>query len=430
MVLTKQNFFIKAGFLVAAVAVSNLQWSIALNSHREDLFYLGSLLAVVAFVPIVAVIPGVLFGVAALAMGKRTWDHFRVCILMGLYVVALWMVYFNITRLADIPRPPTAEGGGSFPWYPVYIYAFIYSLPGVDFRQTQQKIDQEKAQRQQNAQRPGVNRWLLIGRASLLVFAIIVLIFWIAADFEFALKLGGVLGGVTAVVYGLFLFLSDAIQGRLRFWKIVFPSLGRGTTRQSETIDWSAMSLALIRSKNWSGLLLLTGDWMAAERGNHECWASKGLAHEMLGDFDQAIPAYQTSLKIRHDERVGKRLDALLEDASGKMHQTRAREERERKTKGEDGRDREQRTRDTGSKSGNTDSGRSHNFAHLDHYYRILEIQPGVPINEVKAAYKRRMQQYHPDKVASLGKELRDLAEAKTKEINAAYRSIVDTRDA
>lgn len=31
------------------------------------------------------------------------------------------------------------------------------------------------------------------------------------------------------------------------------------------------------------------------------------------------------------------------------------------------------------------------------------------------------MRQYHPDKVASLGPELRDLCECKTKEINIAY---------
>lgn len=31
------------------------------------------------------------------------------------------------------------------------------------------------------------------------------------------------------------------------------------------------------------------------------------------------------------------------------------------------------------------------------------------------------MSQYHPDKVASLGPELRDLCERKTKEINTAY---------
>ena len=87
---------------------------------------------------------------------------------------------------------------------------------------------------------------------------------------------------------------------------------------------------------------------------------------------------------------------------------------------------REQRTRDPNSDSGYTSNEPSRNRPSLDHYFRVLGVQPGAAINEIKAAYKRRMQEYHPDKVASLGKELRDLADAKSKEINAAYRAIMD----
>jgi DnaJ like chaperone protein len=41
---------------------------------------------------------------------------------------------------------------------------------------------------------------------------------------------------------------------------------------------------------------------------------------------------------------------------------------------------------------------------------------------EIRAAYRSLFSQYHPDKVASLGIELRVLAESKSKEIGAAYR--------
>ncbi len=37
------------------------------------------------------------------------------------------------------------------------------------------------------------------------------------------------------------------------------------------------------------------------------------------------------------------------------------------------------------------------------------------------------MQEYHPDKVAHLGSELRRLAEHKAKEINAAYNALLRT---
>ena len=35
--------------------------------------------------------------------------------------------------------------------------------------------------------------------------------------------------------------------------------------------------------------------------------------------------------------------------------------------------------------------------------------------------YHLKIREYHPDKVASLGKELKELAEFKSKEINSAY---------
>lgn len=40
---------------------------------------------------------------------------------------------------------------------------------------------------------------------------------------------------------------------------------------------------------------------------------------------------------------------------------------------------------------------------------------------EIKKAYKKCIREYHPDKTAHLGKELRHLAEFKTKEINQAF---------
>ena len=40
---------------------------------------------------------------------------------------------------------------------------------------------------------------------------------------------------------------------------------------------------------------------------------------------------------------------------------------------------------------------------------------------EIKDAYRRQVALYHPDRVASMGIDLRSVAEARTKEINAAY---------
>jgi len=49
-----------------------------------------------------------------------------------------------------------------------------------------------------------------------------------------------------------------------------------------------------------------------------------------------------------------------------------------------------------------------------------FRMQPGP----VRAAYRREMVNYHPDKVAHLGKELQELAKTKAQEINRAYEEL------
>ncbi|MGE5353438.1 MAG: J domain-containing protein [Acidobacteriota bacterium] len=51
----------------------------------------------------------------------------------------------------------------------------------------------------------------------------------------------------------------------------------------------------------------------------------------------------------------------------------------------------------------------------------ILGLRGKVTKSEIRKRYIDEMAKYHPDKVASLGDELIELAEKKTKEINAAY---------
>ena len=53
--------------------------------------------------------------------------------------------------------------------------------------------------------------------------------------------------------------------------------------------------------------------------------------------------------------------------------------------------------------------------------YRVLGLEPGASDDEVKAAYRRLAKKYHPD-VNGGSPE----AEAKMKEINAAYSQIMN----
>ena len=54
-------------------------------------------------------------------------------------------------------------------------------------------------------------------------------------------------------------------------------------------------------------------------------------------------------------------------------------------------------------------------------YASILGLKGQTTVEEIKHAYRVQMLAYHPDKVAHLGSALRELAEQRAKEINAAY---------
>ncbi|MFK7897331.1 MAG: DUF1232 domain-containing protein [Myxococcota bacterium] len=56
--------------------------------------------------------------------------------------------------------------------------------------------------------------------------------------------------------------------------------------------------------------------------------------------------------------------------------------------------------------------------------YVVLGVRAGASADEVQRAYRERMQEYHPDKVAHLGKALQELALKKTHEIQRAYRQL------
>ena len=64
------------------------------------------------------------------------------------------------------------------------------------------------------------------------------------------------------------------------------------------------------------------------------------------------------------------------------------------------------------------------------HWASVLEVAPNADADEIREAYRRLIGQYHPDKVASLGRELQELAEAKSKAITIAYQDALAERRA
>lgn len=61
-------------------------------------------------------------------------------------------------------------------------------------------------------------------------------------------------------------------------------------------------------------------------------------------------------------------------------------------------------------------------------YYRVLEVSPSASEKSIKAAYKKLLQKYHPDKVAHLGEEMSITAKRKYEKLQEAYLAIKENR--
>lgn len=57
-------------------------------------------------------------------------------------------------------------------------------------------------------------------------------------------------------------------------------------------------------------------------------------------------------------------------------------------------------------------------------YYAVLGIAPGASAEEIRRAYRYKLKDYHPDKVATLPKEFQELAHRMSLEIREAYENL------
>jgi DnaJ-class molecular chaperone len=59
--------------------------------------------------------------------------------------------------------------------------------------------------------------------------------------------------------------------------------------------------------------------------------------------------------------------------------------------------------------------------------YKILNLDKKTTKKELTFAYRKMVKMYHPDKIAGLAPEYREIAERKMKLINSAYKTLQDT---
>jgi DnaJ like chaperone protein len=62
------------------------------------------------------------------------------------------------------------------------------------------------------------------------------------------------------------------------------------------------------------------------------------------------------------------------------------------------------------------------------HYYEVLEVNPEASDAEIKAAYRRLVKKFHPDKLEGLGTEVKKGAEEKFIQVQKAYEAICKER--
>lgn len=57
--------------------------------------------------------------------------------------------------------------------------------------------------------------------------------------------------------------------------------------------------------------------------------------------------------------------------------------------------------------------------------HEVLGVPADATVEQIRRAYQKKVQVYHPDKVAGAADELQELATKRTKELNVAYEAMM-----
>jgi DnaJ like chaperone protein len=231
---------------------------------------------------------------------------------------------------------------------------------------------------------------------------------WIGGGLGWAL--GGPLGGVLGFVVGS---MFDNREGG--------PSqrIFTGTTHGDFTMSLLVLVAAVMKAdgKVMQSELEYVRNYFNQSFGPA---ASKEAMLYLRDLLKQQIPLQDVSMQIRQRLDKASRLQLLhflygVSAADGKVHP-------------EEVRIIEQIAGYMGIPQADIDSIRNMFFEDVDSAYKILEIDKKVSDDEVKRAYRRMANKYHPDKVAYLGEDVKKAAGEKFRKVKDSYDKIKKER--
>ena len=127
----------------------------------------------------------------------------------------------------------------------------------------------------------------------------------------------------------------------------------------------------------------------------------------------------------QEDKKVGKEEEEEVPSASAEKETTSEKDNKEedegpKEPKSDEGESTEEDEIDPETEEIEEDENQF-NFADLK-YAETLGLKEPFTLEDIKPAYRKIIAQYHPDRVAAMGDEIKEVAEKKAKEINRAYQ--------
>ena len=156
-----------------------------------------------------------------------------------------------------------------------------------------------------------------------------------------------------------------------------------------------------------------------------EVWGRVARGRRREAVRRQVETEQETQRRSYHDQK--RETQRRQQEAERQKRAEQEREAERRRRQAEQAREAEQRRRQAEQEK-ETDRRRQRERARTmrpwettEDWWGVLGVSPDADKDEIVRSYRRKIQQYHPDRVTGLAPEIVELAESRTKDLNAAY---------